>query len=84
MFVSGFEFLKNSIIPYFDGTLKIVVIGLPAGTLVLYVGEPRRKIGMDRSIVAVEIPKPHFQPLLSSIHTTNVTAIKAPQDKQNT
>lgn len=62
----------------------MVVIGLPAGILVLYFGDPRRKSGMEMSIVAVEIPKPHCQPLLSSIHTTKVVATRAPQERQKT
>jgi hypothetical protein len=60
------------------------VIGLPAGTLVLYLCEPRRKTGMESNIDAVDTPKPHCHPLLSSIHTTKVTANNAPHDKLKT
>lgn len=65
-------------------TLTMVVMGLPAGTLIRYVGEPSTKMGMEIKIVAVDIPKPHCQPKLSSIHTTKVTAMRAPQESENT
>lgn len=39
---------------------------------------------MEKRMLMVETPKPHSQPLLSSIHTTNVTAISAPNERQKT
>lgn len=35
-------------------------------------------------MLMVEIPKPHSHPLLSSIHTTSVTAIRPPQAREKT
>lgn len=65
-------------------TLTMVVMGLPAATLILYVEGPSRKMGLEIKIVAVDTPKPHCHPMLSSIHTTNVTAMRAPHKSENT
>uniref|UniRef100_A0A9I9EI45 Uncharacterized protein n=1 Tax=Cucumis melo TaxID=3656 RepID=A0A9I9EI45_CUCME len=54
------------------------------GILLRYRGEPAKKTMIDKNRLSIAIPKPHSHPLLSSTHTTNVTAIRPPHERQKT